>query len=87
MRRLIPRWIERNVPLKKYNTFRIKGETKYFVKISSKDELIKSLQWAKENSLPVFILGNGSNVLFSDKKYPGIIIQIKNQKSKRNQLF
>ena len=83
MRRLIPRWIERNVPLKKYNTFRIKGETKYFVKISSKDELIKSLQWAKENSLPVFILGNGSNVLFSDKKYPGIIIKIENNKIKR----
>jgi len=79
----IPRWIKRDVSLKNYNTFRIGGKAKYFTKISSKDKLIKTLHWAKENSLPVFILGNGSNILFSDKKYHGIIIKIENNKIKK----
>ena len=78
-----PRWIKKDVSLKNYNTFRIGGKTKYFTKISSKDKLIKTLNWVKENSLPIFILGNGSNVLFSDKKYQGIIIKIENNKIKK----
>jgi len=57
-------WIKKDVSLKHYNTFRINGKTKYFTKISSKDKLIKTLHWAKENSLPIFILGNGSNIYF-----------------------
>jgi len=77
------RWIKKDVSLKNYNTFRIGGKTKYFTKISSKDKLIKTLHWAKENSLPVFILGNGSNILFPDKKYQGIIIKIENNKIKK----
>lgn len=76
-------WIKKDVLLKNYNTFRIGGKTKYFTKISSKDKLIKTLRWAKENSLPVFILGNGSNILFPDKKYNGIVIKIENNKIKK----
>ena len=79
----IPSWIDKDVFLKDYNTFRIGGKTKYFTKISSRDKLIKTLYWVKENSLPVFILGNGSNILFSDKKYQGIIIKIENNKIKK----
>jgi len=77
------RWIKKDVSLKNYNTFRIGGKAKYFTKISSKDKLIKTLHWAEENSLPVFILGNGSNILFSDKKYQGIVIKIENNKIKK----
>lgn len=79
----IPRWIKKDVSLKNYNTFRIGGKAKYFTRVFSKDKLIKTLHWAKENSLPVFILGNGSNVLFSDKKYKGIVIKIENNKIKK----
>ena len=76
-------WIKKDVSLKNYNTFRINGKTKYFTKISSKDKLIKTLHWAKENSLPIFILGNGSNILFPDQKYQGIVIKIENNKIKK----
>lgn len=78
-----PSWIKKDVSLKNYNTFRINGTTKYFTEISSKDKLIKTLHWANENSLPIFILGNGSNILFSDKKYQGLIIKIENNKVKK----
>ena len=78
-----PSWIKEGISLKNYNTFRINGQTKYFTKISSKNKLIKTLHWAKANSLPVFILGNGSNILFPDKKYKGIVIKIENNKIKK----
>jgi UDP-N-acetylmuramate dehydrogenase len=78
-----PIWIKKNILLKKYNTFGLETKAKYFVKISSKDKLIKTLQWAKENSLPFFILGNGSNILFLNKEFPGIIIKIENNRIKK----
>jgi UDP-N-acetylmuramate dehydrogenase len=78
-----PIWVKKNVSLKKYNTFCLEAKAKYFAEISSKNKLIKTLQWAKENFLPFFILGNGSNVLFVNKEFPGIIIKIKNNKIKK----
>jgi len=78
----IPCWIKKGISLKDYTTFKIGGKASYFAEISEKGKLIKTLKWAKEHSLPFFILGNGSNVLFSDKGYRGIIIKIQNSKFK-----
>jgi len=74
--------IKQNISLKDYTTFKIGGKTKYFTEIKTQNQLIETVRWAKENHLPFFILGNGSNVLFSDQGYRGIIIKIKNQRSK-----
>lgn len=79
----IPDWIKKDVSLGQSNTFRIKTKTSYLAIVSNKKQLIKSLQWAKANSLPFFIFGNGSNVLFIDKKYPGLIIQIRNNRIRK----
>jgi len=82
MTRLISRQIKEEISLKDYTTFKIGGKAKYFTEIKTQNQLMETLRWAKENHLPFFILGNGSNVLFSDQGYRGIIIKIKNQKSK-----
>ena len=79
----IPDWIKKDVSLEQSNTFRIKTKTSYLAIVSNKKQLIKSLQWAKANSLPFFILGNGSNVLFAGKKYPGLIIRIRNNRIRK----
>jgi len=76
-------WIKKDVSLENYNTFRIKTKAKYFAIVSTKKQLIKSLRWAKAHSLPFFILGNGSNILFGGKKYPGIVIKIRNQRIRK----
>ena len=70
--------ILKNVPLADKTTFRIGGEARFFVAVNNDDELKEALEYAKHNSLEFFILGGGSNVLFSDKGFSGLVVKIKN---------
>ncbi len=72
--------IKKNESLKKYSTFKIGGEAKYFCVVKSLDDLKKACLWAKSESLQTFILGGGSNVLFSDDGFDGLVIKIENKK-------
>lgn len=66
---------QKNVPLKKFTTFKIGGPARYFFVAKTKKELIKAIQRAKKQGLPFFILGGGSNLLVSDKGYKGLVIK------------
>lgn len=66
--------IEENIPLKEYSTMRVGGMARYFTLVSTREELIEALAFAKENSLPVFTLGGGSNIVFLDKGYEGLVV-------------
>lgn len=70
-----------NVLIKDYTTFKIGGPAKYFFVARKKEDLIKAVKIAKKNKLPFFILGGGSNVLFSDKGYKGLVIRILNSRA------
>ena len=61
--------------IKNLNWFNIGSLTKVFFKPDSLDELIKFLKIYKRRG-KIFILGAGSNVLFSDKTYEGVIIKL-----------
>ncbi len=63
-------------PMKKHTTFRIGGPAEYYLRPHSVDELRKILHICKRENLPFFILGNGSNLLVSDKGYNGVVIQL-----------
>ena len=71
---------QKNILLKNYTTFKIGGPAKYFFIAKNKKELIEAIKWAKKQNLPFFILGAGSNVLFSDQGYRGLVIKFQNQK-------
>ena len=73
-------FFKKNVLLKNYTTFRIGGPAKYFFKAKTKEDLIKAIQAAKKLNLPFFILGEGSNILFSDKGFKGLVIKIQSSK-------
>lgn len=62
--------------MKKHTTFRIGGPAEYYLRPHSVDELRKILHICKREDLPFFILGNGSNLLVSDKGYKGVVIQL-----------
>ncbi len=66
--------IQENISLKHLNTFGIEAKTRYFAAIKNSDEF--KLLLAQENfqTLPKFILGDGSNILFTGD-YRGIIIK------------
>ena len=63
-------------PMKKHTTFRIGGPADYYLCPHSTEEMQKILQICKENNIEFFILGNGSNLLVSDKGYRGAVIQL-----------
>lgn len=63
-------------PMNRHTTFRIGGPADYFLTPSSAQEVKEILRICKEENLPYFILGNGSNLLVSDRGYRGVIIQL-----------
>jgi len=73
---------KKNTPLKNHTTFKIGGPAKYFFIARKKEELIRALKIAKKHSFPSFILGNGSNVLISDKGLKGLVIKLENKNYK-----
>ena len=62
--------------MNKHTTFELGGPAKFFIKPNSIDKIIKVLKLCKEYSIDYFILGNGSNLLVSDKGYDGLVINI-----------
>lgn len=63
-------------PMSRHTTFRVGGEAKCLIKISSKEQLIKLVPYLQITGQDYFILGNGSNLLVGDKGYPGIIVKL-----------
>ena len=67
----------RNVEMKNYTTFRVGGKAKYYLEIHNLEGLIKVMLYLKEAQVKPFFLGNGSNILISDKGYSGVVISLK----------
>lgn len=65
-----------NEPMSKHTTFKIGGPADIFVKVESQKELKSILELVKKNSVPVTIIGNGSNVLVKDSGIRGIVIKL-----------
>ena len=65
-----------NEPMASHTTFRIGGPADYFVMPETVEELRDILALCKEEGLPYFILGNGSNLLVGDKGFRGVVIQL-----------
>ncbi len=63
-------------PMKLHTTFQVGGTADYFATPRIEEEVGILLEKAKKYEIPVFIVGNGSNLLVSDKGYRGMIIQI-----------
>ena len=57
--------IQENISLKPFNTFGIDQNARFFVQVSSVEELKEALKFAKTEDLEVFILGGGSNILLT----------------------
>ena len=63
--------------LKKKNWFNIGGKAKIYYKANNLKELIKFLKII-QNKEKIFILGGGSNILITDKKFDGVVIKLAN---------
>ena len=62
--------------MSQHTTFRIGGPADVFVMPENYEQIREVLRLCKEEKLPFFVLGNGSNLLVSDSGYRGVIIQM-----------
>lgn len=66
--------IQQNVNLGSYSTMGLGGVARYSTTVKSNMELVEALSWAQENKLPVIMIGSGSNIVWKDEGFPGLII-------------
>lgn len=57
----------------------IGGKTKYFVIVKTIEELRETLIFAKTEKIPYIVISGGSNTIFSDDEYEGLVIKIKTE--------
>jgi len=74
--------IQENISLKGLTTFQIGGVARYFVEVETIDELKQALDFTRQNSLPFFVLGGGSNLLVNDEGFAGLVIKISFREAK-----
>lgn len=67
-------------PLSAHTIFRIGGPARFFVEAAAADDFLEALGAVRESGLPFYILGAGSNVLVSDKGFPGTVIRARGGK-------
>ncbi len=63
-----------NEPMKKHTTFVIGGEADIFITPESTDALKRVLGLLESKNIPVFVMGNGSNILVGDKGIRGAVV-------------
>ena len=67
--------IRLNEPMKNHTTFRIGGNADFFVSVN-REQLLQILAVAKQDEVPVTIIGNGSNLLVKDGGIRGLVVEI-----------
>jgi UDP-N-acetylmuramate dehydrogenase len=68
--------IHESVALAPLTTLGIGGPARYFIDAPDEQAILEAIHWAKEKSLPLFVLGGGSNLLVADAGFPGLVIKV-----------
>ena len=68
--------IYENIDLSSHTTYKIKGKGKYLVVPNDIDDLLRLMKYIKENQLKYKVIGGGSNLIFKDTIYDGILVSL-----------
>jgi UDP-N-acetylmuramate dehydrogenase len=66
--------LQKQVPLAPFSTFGIGGNAKYYIRVSERKDVEKAFDFVRQERCPFFILGKGSNILFDDRGFDGLVI-------------
>jgi UDP-N-acetylmuramate dehydrogenase len=66
--------IQENIPLNTHSTMKLGGNARYYAEVNTVDELINAVEWADSHQQAMRIIGSGSNIVWADKGYDGLII-------------
>lgn len=65
---------QENIPLSSYSTMRLGGPARYLLEITSPLQIEPALNWASEQNLQVMMIGQGSNIVWNDAGYDGLVL-------------
>ncbi|MGE5676813.1 MAG: UDP-N-acetylmuramate dehydrogenase [Pseudomonadota bacterium] len=65
-----------NEPMKEHTSFKVGGPADIFIEPESAEELANAIKVIREKGIPYYIIGNGTNLLVSDKGIRGAVIKI-----------
>jgi UDP-N-acetylmuramate dehydrogenase len=68
--------LQKSIALAPYTTLGVGGSARYFCEVHSEAEVEQAAQLARDRSLPLFVLGGGSNLLVSDAGFDGVVMRI-----------
>ncbi len=68
--------IKKNISLATYSSFKIGGPARYFCVVENIDEIKEALKFAMDKNIKYFVLGAGSNLIFSDKGFEGLVMKL-----------
>jgi UDP-N-acetylmuramate dehydrogenase len=63
-----------NVSLSDYSTMHLGGNAAYVVEVTNRIELEEAIAWATEQTLPIIMVGTGSNIIWRDEGFSGLLI-------------
>ena len=65
---------QQNVSLAGYSTMGLGGQAAYLIEIHDRAEVPQAVAWAKERQLPLLMIGGGSNIVWRDESFPGLVL-------------
>ncbi len=68
--------LQENVPLAPFTTLQIGGPARFFVEARLLSDVQEAVRLAQSRSLPLFVLGGGSNLVISDAGWPGLVLKV-----------
>ena len=68
-------------PMSRHTTFKTGGPARLFIRPENRQQLLEALNIIRDNGKQHYILGNGSNLLVSDKGYDGVVISLSSLKN------
>jgi UDP-N-acetylmuramate dehydrogenase len=66
--------LKENVSLKGYSTMRLGGTARYLVTVTNRREVAEAASWAEKHGVPVLMVGGGSNIVWRDEGFDGLIV-------------
>ena len=71
--------VQENVSLAPFSTLDIGGPARFMAEADDESQVLEALELAMVRNLPLFVLGGGSNTVFSDSGFPGLVIRMANR--------
>jgi UDP-N-acetylmuramate dehydrogenase len=66
--------MQEHVSLKSHSTMKLGGDARYLVEVASEDAMAEAVGWGLNHDVPIITIGEGSNIVWQDSGYDGLVI-------------